>query len=252
MLHHNKYLWCRIVSFCHGTDQEVEQTRQALFSVCKKWRKEFKLHLWINSTSAYWKALKAKNYCLANSIWDFSGDCIDCRSKTVVQTVFEHGNVLQANRIIARNDFDPSALDNYAIRRASNNGYVEVVQLLLKDRRVDSFAVTCAICWASSSGHVDVVQLLLQDPRVDPSALDNWAICWASDRGHVEVVQLLLKDSRVDPSADDNFAIRRASANGHDDVVQLLLQNPRVDVCYDGRLFLDPSRLEQIHKDSVS
>ena len=66
--------------------------------------------------------------------------------------------------------FDPSIHDNYAIQWASKNGYLEVVQELLKDN------------------------------RVDPSANNNYAIQWASNNGHLEVVQELLKDNRVDPS----------------------------------------------------
>jgi len=229
MSHNDKYIWCRIVAFCQGTDQEIEQTRQALFSVCKKWRKEFKLHLWAHATLAYCKALEAKNYRLANSIWDFSGECIDCRSETVVKAVFMYGNVLHANRIIARDDFDPSAL-NCAIRLASEHGHVDVVRLLLKDPRVDPSALdNYAIRLAGANGHVDVVRLLLKDPRVDPSAKHNYAIYWASERGYVDVVQLLLKDLRVDPSADHNFAIRWASSSGHIEVVKLLSEDPRVD-----------------------
>ena len=47
---------------------------------------------------------------------------------------------------------------------------------------------------------MEVVQELLKDKRVDPSANNNYAIRWASEKGHLEVVQELLKDNRVDPS----------------------------------------------------
>ena len=68
---------------------------------------------------------------------------------------------------------DPSADDNYAIRAASENG------------------------------HIAVVDRLLQDGRVDPSADDNHAIRMASHCGHIAVVDRLLQDGtgRVDPSA---------------------------------------------------
>ena len=54
-----------------------------------------------------------------------------------------------------------------------------------------------AIRWASYNGHIEVVKLLLTDKRVDPSADDNIAIRWASENGHTEVVKLLLTDKRV-------------------------------------------------------
>jgi hypothetical protein len=60
---------------------------------------------------------------------------------------------------------------------------------------------------ASEYGHTKVVELLLKDPRVDPTAERNYAVRWASARGHDKVVKLLLADSRVDPTVLDNFAV---------------------------------------------
>lgn len=57
-----------------------------------------------------------------------------------------------------------------------------------------------AIRWASKNGYSEIVELLLADKRVDPTAQDNYAIRRASARGRVEVVKLLLADKRVDPS----------------------------------------------------
>jgi len=89
---------------------------------------------------------------------------------------------------------DPTADDNYAIRVASERGHVEVLKILLSDKRVDPTAGdNRAILWASENGHVEVVKILLSDKRVDPTAGDNRAILWASENGHVEVVKLLKK-----------------------------------------------------------
>ena len=127
---------------------------------------------------------------------------------------------------------NPSANDNLAIWRASENGHAEVVRLLLADPRVDPSAINYfmninAITRASYNGHVEVVRLLLAHPRVDPSANDNSAIRRASLNGHAEVVQLLLADGRADPSANDNEAIRLAIQQGHVVVVQLLWETYR-------------------------
>ena len=61
---------------------------------------------------------------------------------------------------------DPSARDNYAIRLASENGHKEIVEMLLKDNRVDpkdkgNYAVRVAIKY----GHEEIVKMLLQDNR---------------------------------------------------------------------------------------
>ena len=82
-------------------------------------------------------------------------------------TFNENKNILKEVQELLKLGVDPSEDNNIAIKRASNDGHLEVVKLLLKD------------------------------PRVDPSAQDNCAIRWASDDEHLEVVELLLKDPRV-------------------------------------------------------
>ena len=112
---------------------------------------------------------------------------------------------------------------NYLCRVGNQN---ERVGILLKRIDVDPSArYNDAIRQASKNGHIEVVNRLLQDPRVDPSARDNYAIRFASINGHIEVVNRLLQDNRVDPSDRDNWAIRHASYSGHIEVVNRLLQD---------------------------
>ena len=115
---------------------------------------------------------------------------------------------------------------NKLFMNSAKNGHTEVVNLLLKNPRVDPGSNNnYAIKWASECGHTEVVKLLLKDSRVDPGDDNNFAIRLASRNGHTEVVKLLLKDSRVDPGDDNNFAIRWASRNGHTEVVKILLSS---------------------------
>ena len=93
---------------------------------------------------------------------------------------------------------------------ASENGYLQNVQKLLRDNRVNPSANdNNAIRWASK-GHSGVVKELLKE-SVDPSANHDYAIRYASNYRHLKVVEELLKDNRVDPSANDNYAIQWAS-----------------------------------------
>ena len=124
---------------------------------------------------------------------------------------------------------DPSSNNQFAIRYASEHGYVDMVKILLKDYRVDpSNDDNYAIRRASLNGHHEVVKLLLEDERVDPSAYNNEVIRLASANGHHEVVKLLLQDKRVDPSDLNNWAIHVASSYYRDNIVKLLLNHPRV------------------------
>jgi ankyrin repeat protein len=161
----------------------------------------------------------------------------DLEDKDTIVKILNHSPELIKNQNLDKdkmvyivNNTNNERIYPYIFEHSCNNGYTDVVELLLQDKRVDpSVRNNYAIRWASKYGHTDVVELLLQDKRVDPSDGDNEAILYASEKGHTEIVRMLLKDSRVDPSDWDNSAILYASKNGHTEIVKLLLQDKRVD-----------------------
>jgi len=123
---------------------------------------------------------------------------------------------------------DPSVNDNIAIASSAYNGFTEIVELLLRDPRVDPNKHN-SLGLAAQNGHTETVRLLLNDQRNDPSRRGNEAIIDAVKNGHIEVVRLLLSNPRVDPTARNNLAIIYAARNGHTEIVRLLLTDPRVD-----------------------
>ncbi|KAI5838326.1 ankyrin repeat-containing domain protein [Morchella snyderi] len=126
---------------------------------------------------------------------------------------------------------------------AAEKGHDKVVELLLRDSRVDvnladkQFGRT-PLSWAAEHGHDKVVELLLRDSRVDVDLADKRfgqaPLSWAARNGRDKVVELHLRDSRVDVNlADKEFGqtpLSLAAVNGHDKVVELLLRDSRVDV----------------------
>jgi hypothetical protein len=145
----------------------------------------------------------------------------------------ESGDVMAVDLLVQELLIDPSVDYNWAIRRASNNGHLAIVNRLLQeplDPRVDPSAWhNHAFRMASYNGHLAIVNRLLQDVRVNPSDVGNEAIRDASENGHLAVVDRLLQDPRVNPSANNNSAFIQASANGHLAVVDRLLQDTRVN-----------------------
>ena len=133
---------------------------------------------------------------------------------------------------IAGTRWDPSVDYNNAIRLASKNGHIEIVKILLQDKRVDP-TDNWAIRIASQFGHIEIVKILLEDKRVDPSADDNYAIQYASQNGHTAVVKLLLHDDRVNPAVCNNYSIKSAIENGYTETIKILLQDKRVDPSVD-------------------
>ena len=113
------------------------------------------------------------------------------------------------------------AQDDEALRRASHNGRLAVVQTLLNAGANVHANNDYALRWASENGHGAVVQELLTAGS-NVHAQDDWALRLASENGHGAVVQALLT-AGANVHAQDDEALRCASAGGHLAVVQALL-----------------------------
>ena len=82
-------------------------------------------------------------------------------------------------------------------------------------------------------GYLNIVKLLLKDKRVDPSVQADIALQNACKNGHAEVVELLLTDSRVNPSTWNNLPIRSALKDNNIKIIKLLLKNDRFELSHD-------------------
>jgi len=68
-----------------------------------------------------------------------------------------------------------------------------------------------AIRWASKNGNIKIVDRLLQNQKVDPSHKSHQAIRYSAQNGHLQVVERLLQDPRVDPSVMNQQVIQSAA-----------------------------------------
>lgn len=75
---------------------------------------------------------------------------------------------------------------------------------------------------ASEYGHIDIVKLLLADKRVDPSYFYNLALLSACEKGYIKIVKLLLSDTRVEANCNMNDPIFYAFKNNKDEIVNFL------------------------------
>lgn len=144
----------------------------------------------------------------------------------------ENGYLEIVKLLLEDEQVDPSDDNNYALKLACESGHLEIVRLLLEDKRVDpsdSYYSYDSLAIASEKGHLDIVELLIYDERADPSADNNMSIRLASKNGHLDIVDLLFYDERVDPSDYDDDALYSAVDNNHYEIVKLLLTDKRVD-----------------------
>ena len=137
------------------------------------------------------------------------------------------GHLLAIKGFLVHNSrFDPSYDKNRAVEVAVENGHENVVEILLKDKRitdglVNTFNGYCA------SGNIESVKRIIQDPSFNPSSGFSIAFRNACKNGHLSIVELLLKDKRVDPYCLISYVGGKPDISGHFGVAVLLLEDGR-------------------------
>lgn len=124
---------------------------------------------------------------------------------------------------------------------ASENGHLEMVQVLLGGEGIDIDKTTAsgwtALMRASKNGHQEVVELLLEAEGIDINKVDNerhTALYWAFYDGHSDIALLILEEEGIDINYVDynsgKTALAWASEIGSSEIVQLILKREEVDV----------------------
>ena len=117
---------------------------------------------------------------------------------------------------IGREIFDPFTYEGqeYALQWACQQGKIEDVKILLRDKKVDpSDNNNEPIVLASYYGHTQIVKLLLRDPRVDPSVLFNAAVRFAYQENHWDTLDELLKSSKISEYTRMDYGKRKRVEN---------------------------------------
>jgi hypothetical protein len=120
---------------------------------------------------------------------------------------------------------NPTEINNSTIIIAATHGFIDIVKLILKDKKVNT---SNAMSEAAFFNQYNIVQLLLKDKRTDPNWEESTPLRLVCQKGLLNIVQLLLKDKRVNPTLAENGAIRLANQDNHLDIVDLLWKDTRV------------------------
>jgi len=128
---------------------------------------------------------------------------------------------------------DPELSRTPFFRACGYSGHIEIVKLLLNDKRVDVNKVNkyeaTPFLIACQEGRIEIVKILLNDKRIDICKVKNdgatpfWQACY---QGHIDIVEILLNDNRVDINQAENNGATPfwiACQNGHIDIVKYLL-----------------------------
>ena len=150
---------------------------------------------------------------------------------TPIELALLHGHLdivrlLIADRRVNLNRVEP-VTEQTLLTTACEQGYIDIVRILLDDPSVDR-TIGYPLYMAAEAGEVDITRLLIKDPLVDPN---RGALEVACRLGHADIVRILLDDPRVDPNKPDEGKTPLFSACRHFqvNVVRILLDDPRVD-----------------------
>jgi ankyrin repeat protein len=184
----------------------------------------------------------------------------------LLDIVCQEGPMAITHALFADPRLDVSEKMNAIIQVAACNGQCEVVQLLLKNKRVnlrpnghfalimsarsgDLYAVRRILAdktmdWehgkhhvvfkdllfdASRLGRIEMLRFFLQDGRVlRKRSNPELLITSAADKGHCEVVHLLFQDNRINKGLHLNFVFYSYCNIGDTDKVRALLTNPKM------------------------
>lgn len=114
-----------------------------------------------------------------------------------------------------------NAEDDYALRLASEKGYISIVKLLLDNNANVNAMEDYALRFASGNECVSTIEMLLS-AKANVHADDDYAIRIASNNNRFEIVSLLIK-ANADVTADENEALTYAIGNENEKLVKVLL-----------------------------
>lgn len=119
---------------------------------------------------------------------------------------------------------------NNPLRSACIKGHVEMVKLLLADKRIEPTLLNNLI-FRSAVLHdnYEIAKLLLTNPKIDPSDYNNDAIYTACSINNQNMIKLLLTDSRVDPNIRPD-KITEIYNKGNIEIIKLFIKNPKFDL----------------------
>ena len=164
----------------------------------------------------------------------------------ILKRAVEKGNIKVLRRFIENGinlDFKYKSLNGYSsntlLITASENGYTDIVELLLKNGAspdIFNSADTTALMEACHNQHPLIVELLLRH-GADPNIFKRWgptALILAVDKDDVKITELLL-EYNVDPNfrmkGNGDTPLMIASRRGNTEIATLLLErgaNPNI------------------------
>lgn len=212
--------------------------------------------LTLASKYGHYKIVKA---LLENGSIDVNKQNRDRDTPLVLASTHGHSEIVKL--LLARDDIDVNATDGLLglppLAWASGNNNIGVVELLLKDERINvndfgmqqfgefnikfTERIQTPLLISAQLGYLEIIKLLLAHKNIDPN-LQNDEGCAplmkAAEYGRVEVIKILLESKDIDPNIKDKkneTAFLKALKSCHFEIARLLLSHPKTDPSITGK-----------------
>jgi hypothetical protein len=124
--------------------------------------------------------------------------------------------------------YDGASVQETPLLRALALKYKECVKTIIKSGKFDvTVKNDQPIIEACKNGWIDIVDQMIK-MKANPASQQNYTIVVAAKGGFFELVKYLMQFRCVDPSYDENYAFDEAIRNGHFGIAELLCSDGRV------------------------
>lgn len=142
-----------------------------------------------------------------------------------------NNNVKAVDILLNQKIISPS-LFSYALSVVVDNGYAEILKLLLKDKRTQEHKTAFEYAFTRDVkilNHPEIVSILLDDKRANPYQGTGRFVKWAIEQGKTEILALLIKDGRYITSYVRDAILNGANKCENKEIVKLLMEDKRIN-----------------------
>lgn len=152
------------------------------------------------------------------------------RSTLLLQEAVKGGRIDVVQVLLADRRFDPSDSGNKLVLRALSLGDDAMLQLLLDDGHVDPHRPRGDVLFAALSGSDDgILEMVRLHPKVSLGPRSAKWLRYFAKKGAIYRLYRLLDDPDANPAADEYSALIEAARAGHTEVLQILLSARQID-----------------------
>lgn len=126
--------------------------------------------------------------------------------------------------LLNHNIIKPDENNNYIIKMASHKGYLNIINYLVMEYKVD-ITLENNICflYACQSGNKDIIRYILETKKIKSNFNNNEGLKLAVINGHLEVASMFIEEYKCDEQSVNKEIIQKALQNGFTTMVEYIL-----------------------------